>query len=258
MTSSFDLWRVQLGNGEVVVMSLDQLDDAFQAGRIHEHTHVLREGMTTWMTVADAAGIGAEPLTPSAYPPPAVVMETPGPSSIRPFVSEVSDLDLSDLGLPKKSSKAKTAFFTLAAAMIVGGAGFAATHVPQVQSRVQGLLGGASPVANIAAAAPVHAPPVQIVPATPVAPAAQPAPAPAAPAAVAATSPASDPAAAANGRLTPDQIRALMEGDKTRAAVQEKKAEAKKQTREKHAAKRSGKPVFSKGGSKYDPLNASL
>ncbi len=244
MTSSFDLWRVQLGNGDVIVMSLDQLDEAFQNGVIHEHTHVLREGMMTWMTLADAAGIGAEPepLTPSAYPPPALVLDTPGPSSIRPFVSEVSDLDFA----PPKKSKAKAFFFTLAAAMVVGGAGFSATHVPQVRSHVDALLGGASPVANIAAAAPAKV--EAVAPVTPAAPAAA-TPAPAAPA--------NDTSSAA-GRLSPDQIHALLEGDKTRAAVQEKKAEVRQKTREKHAAKKGGKPVFSKGGSKYDPLNASL
>ena len=53
--AGIDLWRVQLGNGEIRAMSLDALDDAFQAGTIDEGTPVLAPGAVTWTKLADAA-----------------------------------------------------------------------------------------------------------------------------------------------------------------------------------------------------------
>src|SRR4051794_24936555 len=42
--SGIELWRVQLSTGELRAMSLDALDDAFQAGVINESTPVLPPG----------------------------------------------------------------------------------------------------------------------------------------------------------------------------------------------------------------------
>lgn len=240
MSSSFDLWRVQLGNGEVVVMSLDQLDDAFQRGVVHEHTHVLREGMLQWMSLGEAAGLGVEePVTPSAYPPPALVIDTPGPSSLRPFVSEVSDLEIE---IAAGRSKKRPFVLALAAAMVLGGAGFSASRVPSVRAHVDTWLAHTrAPVANVAAAARIAAP---------AAPAAE------------VTSTATPAQGTASSRLTQEQIRALLEGDKTHAAAEQ--AAAKERAAKHHKArhhrhhKSHGKGTFQKGGSKYDPLNGSL
>ena len=57
--AGLDLWRVQLGTGEIRAMSLDALDDAFQAGTIDEGTPVLAPGATSWAKLADAAGLDA-------------------------------------------------------------------------------------------------------------------------------------------------------------------------------------------------------
>ena len=69
--AGIDLWRVQLATGEVRVMSLDALDDAFQAGIITESSPVLPPGATAWTRLADAAGLDApshESNVPSVAP----------------------------------------------------------------------------------------------------------------------------------------------------------------------------------------------
>lgn len=53
-----ETWHVQLSSGEVQPLSLDQLDEAFQAGVIDEYARVLAPGNVTWQTLAEAAGLG--------------------------------------------------------------------------------------------------------------------------------------------------------------------------------------------------------
>lgn len=56
-----ELWRVQLGTGEVRFMSLDGLDRAFDEGLIDGHTPVLPPGAgATWTTLGAAAGLEDE------------------------------------------------------------------------------------------------------------------------------------------------------------------------------------------------------
>jgi hypothetical protein len=52
-----EMWHVQLPTGELCVMTLDQLDEAFQSGLINESTHVLQAGGTVWAKLGDIAGI---------------------------------------------------------------------------------------------------------------------------------------------------------------------------------------------------------
>src|SRR5947209_548652 len=66
-----EMWRVQLSTGELRAMSLDALDDAFQAGVITENTPVLPPGATAWTKLGDAAGLDsppAESTVPSVAP----------------------------------------------------------------------------------------------------------------------------------------------------------------------------------------------
>jgi hypothetical protein len=39
-----DLWHVQLASGDVCLMTLEQLDDAFQTSVINENTYLWQEG----------------------------------------------------------------------------------------------------------------------------------------------------------------------------------------------------------------------
>ncbi|HEX9297995.1 MAG TPA: DUF4339 domain-containing protein, partial [Polyangiaceae bacterium] len=55
-----DLWHVQMNNGDICLMTLDQLDDAFQTSVIDEETYVWQEGATDWVTLRDIAGIDSD------------------------------------------------------------------------------------------------------------------------------------------------------------------------------------------------------
>jgi hypothetical protein len=55
-----DLWHVQLQSGDVCLMTLDQLDDAFQTGVISENTYLWQEGATGWVTLREVAGLDSE------------------------------------------------------------------------------------------------------------------------------------------------------------------------------------------------------
>lgn len=59
-------WHVQLDSKEVRLMTLEQLDEAFQHGLVHEHTYVIQVGSSSWQTLGEVAGLGEEPqLAPS-------------------------------------------------------------------------------------------------------------------------------------------------------------------------------------------------
>ncbi len=58
--NDLELWHVQIGGG-VRTMTLDELDQAFQSGVIHERTMVLRSGALHWTTLGDVAGIDEHP-----------------------------------------------------------------------------------------------------------------------------------------------------------------------------------------------------
>ena len=55
---SADLFYVKLADGDVHRVSLDQLDDAFQAGHIDGGTMVLADGSDKWTTLGALAGMG--------------------------------------------------------------------------------------------------------------------------------------------------------------------------------------------------------
>jgi len=59
-TEDSDLWHVQLASGDVCLMTLDQLDDAFQTGVISENTYLWQEGATGWVTLREVAGLDAD------------------------------------------------------------------------------------------------------------------------------------------------------------------------------------------------------
>src|SRR5262249_8245150 len=53
-----DVWHVQLSGGELRVLTLDQLDDAFQRGIVTKDTFVYQAGMDDWIKLKDLAGLG--------------------------------------------------------------------------------------------------------------------------------------------------------------------------------------------------------
>ena len=155
---------------------------------------------------------------------PARVTPNPAPSAPPPPV--VSDLDDLDLGATAMRSSKRGVLVGLAAAVAV----FAAAGIFVVRTSggesIAAKAAGGSAEANLAAAA------------RPVAPAAD---------------------LDTDGKtrtLTDEQKRALLDLDRAREAEAQKKR-AKQQPRYSPPPMKTGSP-FSKGGSKYDPLNSSL
>ncbi|MEI9952630.1 MAG: DUF4339 domain-containing protein [Pseudomonadota bacterium] len=75
---SEDRFYAQFDSREVELMTLDELQAAFEAGQIHENTFVCREGDSEWLTLAEVAGLGEEP-----EPEPAPVVERRPPTPER-------------------------------------------------------------------------------------------------------------------------------------------------------------------------------
>src|SRR5580658_4560739 len=118
-----DLWYVMLADGDVHRVTLDQLDEAFQAGHIDQETLVLAEGARQWTPLGTLAGLDETP------PPPRVPVTT----SFRPVSVDLSDVDPSDLDLedvPFRTRSGKKWFAAVAAVAIVGTIAGTATSKP--------------------------------------------------------------------------------------------------------------------------------
>jgi hypothetical protein len=77
-TDNEELWYVQMDSGELRELTLDELDEAFNAGLLHENTYVMEVGGTEWQTLADVAGLNEE--EPPAPPAPAYAPQAAGPA----------------------------------------------------------------------------------------------------------------------------------------------------------------------------------
>ena len=230
--AGLDLWRVQLMTGEVRVMSVDALDDAFQAGVITESTPVLPPGATAWTRLADAAGLDApshESNVPSVAPMAVSIAESTG--SATPYGAR-GDLSLPDLDLDAledeafKPKRGRVFAVIGLAALFVGGLGFAATRVGNIGDVAKNSL--SAPKA--AAAAPPAAVDLNE----------------AAPAKV----------------LTEEQKAKLAEADKARVAAAAAREAQRQKDRPSAPARRGPREKtttpFVNGGNKYDPLNGAL
>jgi len=231
--AGMDLWRVQLATGEVRVMSLDALDDAFQAGTITESSPVLPPGATVWTRLADAAGLDApshESNVPSVAPMAVSLSESMGdatPYGARPDLS-LPDLDLDALEDEAFKPKRGRVFAVIGiAALFVGGLGFAATRMGNIAENAKSSLSAPK-------AAAVAPPPAAV-----------------------------DLNEAAPGKtLTEEQKAKLAEADKAReAAAAAREAQRKKDhpsAPTKRGPREKTTTPFVNGGNKYDPLNGAL
>jgi hypothetical protein len=235
-TVETNLWEVQLGDGQLDVMSLEQLDDAFQAGHITEQTLVKECGTKLWSTLAVVAGLE------SADPDPVPMSSMP--NSMAPVMSEISPMSATfsaprfapisspeldyEYGAPAfKSGKKKFVVMGVAAAAIAAVVGIIV---------VSASSSGGAEASSTAAAPPALAPmPLPV-----------------------AASPKVDPAP--TDRLSDDQKHALLDADKKR--VDPRKTRAKGESAappSRGSAKRvSTGNVFHKGGNQFDPLNSNL
>lgn len=232
MSGDHDLWYVKTHDGDVDRMTLDQLDEAFNAGRIDENVTVLPAGESNWVRLGTLLGLD-QPATPS--PVSFTPTYAPIPNSMRPVSIDLSD---DQEFVPRKSRKGVG--FAIAAAVLLIPAGILGANRMHLGSS---LSSDSAP--NVAAAAVQAPPPVTAEPAPP-----PPAPAPP-PAATATTS--------ADNRLTDDQKAKLAAADKALDA----KMKAKQKARAisgggHHHSPKYKSQGFTSGGNKYDPLNSGI
>lgn len=118
-----ETWLVQLGDGAVRAMSLDQLDEAFQNGTIDESTLVRRDGASKWVRLSD------ELEAPVPEPPQHSV-------STRPVIADVSSDDVHlELEDALRSARRRRWFVGSVLATAVVGALAAMTAVNIVRMR---------------------------------------------------------------------------------------------------------------------------
>ncbi len=220
-----DEWQVQLPSGDILTVTLDQLDSAFADGHVTEATLVREAGTTAWQTLGQMAGLAPPPPSgpvPVGYDP--FVVPTPGiplaPTSMSPMSLDF-EVD-HPMVAPKKKPVALVMGICGACALLilaaVGLGGASASPAAASTAKTESHL----------AAAPTPMPGKHIVAAAP-APVAEAAP-------------------------------HLSEAQKKAVALADKKLKAKASTK---ANKRPlpGKPAkdpFVKGGNKHDPLNKSF
>jgi hypothetical protein len=228
MSGDENLWYVKTGDGDVHRVTLDQLDEAFQAGRIDENVMVLGGTATRWTKLGQLAGLDEPPAAPVA-------------SSLRPV-----SMDLSlyvDENLFRKKSRKGLVIGSLVAILAVFGGFFALNR---------GHLGSHS-LFNFASAAAPPAPPPPAEPAPIVAD--PPAPAPDPPTTPAAPSSAADASASA---LSDDQKAKLAAADLQLKSKLHKKGHGASGRASGHSSSKYKAQGFTTGGNKYDPLNASF
>jgi hypothetical protein len=126
-----EIWQVQLASGGTGAMTLDELDAAFQAGRIDERSKVLAPGALAWSTLGEIAGIDA----------------TPAPT---PRVSIDCDVDLEALRAPARRWKR----IVLIAAPIAAVIGIIATTLASRSSISVSAESAPSPPVGAAPSAP--------------------------------------------------------------------------------------------------------
>ncbi|HXX65576.1 MAG TPA: hypothetical protein VEK07_00225 [Polyangiaceae bacterium] len=88
MSITGDSWYVKLSDGDVHRVTLDQLDEAFQAGHIDGNTMVLASGATQWTKLGALAGIDDDeaevqvdaPSPVASRDPAAIALATPAPA----------------------------------------------------------------------------------------------------------------------------------------------------------------------------------
>jgi hypothetical protein len=227
MSGDENLWYVKTDDGDVHRVTLDQLDEAFQAGRIDENVMVLAAGAQKWAKLSALAGLDE--------PAPAPMM----PSSLRPVSMDLSlDLDVDENAFRKKSRKG----------LVIGAvAGILAVFGGILVMNRSHVGSDTAPVAAAAAAPIAPAAPPPVVAASPAPP-------------MPTTTAAPAPTESNLNKLNDDQKVKLVAADK----ALEQKSKARKKGRAaviggvSHSSVKYKSQGFTTGGSKGDPLNASF
>lgn len=294
MLGSDEIWHVQLRDGEVRPVSLDELDAAFQSGIIDANAQVFAPGATTWTTLGAIAGLDDADEAPAAAAPAAsadpiraVQTAAAAPLSLSSFVAAEPSLppSLAPMAFDLSASRAGVEFdlatqlegddlaFKPKRGRTIGIVAGACAAVAAV-ALAFGLRGAAAD-ADMSAATNAVAAPMEVAAAAPP-PVAPPAAAPPV-VAPAAAEPGPSELTASAPRLSDEQRRLLLEADKahaddiaraearagTRVAEKAKpkakaSAASKKASPKKKRGTASKKAGISGALDKYDPLNGAL
>lgn len=234
MTTNEELWRVQLGTGELRVMTIDVLDEAFDAGIIDGSTLVLAPGASNWARLADVAGLedaGAAGPAPTSDPagapslsPVAISTSTDTPVSFAPAPLPIDLGDLSDDALRPKRGRA----FLLGGIGVAAMAGlFIAFAVPKLGA----TLANVHPAKDMSNAMQPPPPAIDVTP---------------------------NDGSFQRPQLTEEQKKLLAEADKKREEERKAKQQAAPAKGGKTAPRTKSSSPFVNGGDKFDPLNGAL
>jgi hypothetical protein len=80
--SRVERWEVKCGASEILLMTIDELDAAFDAGHVDAATLVRQEGTIAWATLAEVAGLDAEARRAPDSLAPAALDATPAPANL--------------------------------------------------------------------------------------------------------------------------------------------------------------------------------
>lgn len=220
-----ELWDVEIADGIVRTMTLDELDHAYQSGSVRESTRVRQSGAPKWSTIAAVAGMddSGVPEPVNSISPMQVTLPPP-PAVPREFAHLAALDEGEDAFRPTKKGRLAFAGGILSAAAVAGLVAFGVTRATSAGATTQ------------TTSAVVAAPPPEVT--------SLPAPAPA-------------ETAADKRSLTEDQKRALLEADHKRSVDAEKKR-AKSAPRTASPRGRKAGDGLLKSGDQYDPLNGKL
>jgi hypothetical protein len=284
-----DRYYTQVEAGDVRLFTLDQLDAAFNAGLIHENTYVCLEGESTWLTLAEVAGLGDEEpeAAPVSGPAPVpyqgvaasrtvVPTSFSSPYYVPPSIAPVvNDLALDDDEIDAMSMRPKRRMGKVMAGLAVlalGGLGFAVVQSGGLRG-VKLPMGldkamGQSAAASMSLPKQTSTPAIKEIPRAPAeAPKPEPVKAeePKVADATASSSEKADTAdakAKAQDRFSEEMKEALLNKDKKQASKLKSKKAARGAVASKRTASKAksggGSSGFKAGGSAYDPLNAGL
>ncbi len=233
------VWHVEMGNGQVRSMTLDELDAVFQDGLITADTRIREEGADEWTTLGVVAGLDDDPTDVHAMPAPTVQQ----PNSLSPMAISAPSVppqpQMIDLAALAAEDDEELAF-----------------RPKKKTGLVLGAIGGVALVAALGIvgmtqlkkleAKTINANTTNALAVQPPAPAVVEIP------------------KADDRRLTDEQKRALAEIDKKHQTEIDKKNADRAADRAARQPIQRGKPAgkssdpFVKSGNKYDPLNGAL
>jgi hypothetical protein len=229
-----ELCRVQLGTGEIRLMTLDALDHAFNEGIVDARVPVLPPGASAWTTLGEAAGLEEEAPRPQDTPSlsPVAISAPSVPPSALDAQSSSLDLDLPDTFEELRPRRRGLIFGGVAAAAAAG----------LMLAVVAARLGSSMPTTgDIKAAAAVQAPAaaVESIPSK--------------------EEPKPEVKTESGGKaeLSDWQKRMLVDADKAREAKTKAKS-AEKASKAPPAKPKAKSGGLLNGGDRFDPLNGAL